>query len=500
MADYSESFDNGGVDTYRQLDRTDANGNSINNGFAAALVGVTPGPDNTNVRINDESVNDSKQFLVGAKWDFDLDFATLSSITSYQMWEYYTENDQDYGPAPTIFQYSPLDARQFTQELRLTSPTTGRFDYMLGLYYANGRSDRDFNRDIVGRGPPPANWDSKATTESMAAFAQLGYDITPNTLVTAGARLNHENISVRFEDQLTTPSSLFVGSADETAFTWKLALQQFFGDGLMAFGSVSTGYKGQAYDISSGFNQRRANNPIKSEDSINYEIGLKGQAFDDALQFQLVGFWTDYENYQAQGINNDVDPAQFEVTNVGKLRTRGIEFDGQLNPTDNLTLFGSAAYVDAKIREFPGANCYPRQTVAEGCVIVGGLPSQDLAGKPLNNSPEFKFNLGFNFEQPVSSGLELFLSGNYSWQSEVNFDLTQNPRLTQDAYGIANASIGIQDPDNNWRVTLFVNNLFDQNYVTRIIDDTSRNQPFILLQQATRNADRYFGARVRFGF
>lgn len=296
---------------------------------------------------------------------------------------------------------------------------------------------------------------------------------------------------------------MFLGSDAETAFTGKLALQQFFENDLMLFASIATGYKGQAYDISSGFNQARATNPIRSESSLAYEIGLKGQAFDNMAQFQLVAFWTDYDDFQAQGINNTLLVAQFELTNVGKLRTRGIEFESSFRPTEGLTLFTSAAYVDAKVREFPNAQCYFGQTVAQGCVFntASNQFVQDLAGESLANSPDFKFDVGFNYETPISTGVELVLNGNYTWQSEVNFSSNANPRSVQGAYGIGNASIGLQGSDDAWRVSLFVNNLFDQDYVARIVDDTStRSDPFILLQQVPRNANRFFGIRARFGF
>lgn len=502
ILDYSESSDNGGIDTYRRLDQVDGAGNPINQDFAEALVGVTPGPENRDVRINNENVNDSEQFLSAVKLDYDLGFATLSSISSYQSWDYYAENDQDYSAAPTIFQYGPINADQISQELRLTSPTSNAFDYLVGLYYANGTTDRHFTREVPGfLAFLRQNWDSRAKTESFAAFAQLGYDISDDTQLTAGGRLNREKVSVRFDDQRNTPSQVYEGSASETAFTWKVALQHDIGDEAMAFGSVSTGYKGQAFDISSGFNQRRADNPIASEDSINYEIGLKGQALGNRAQFQLVAFWSDYKDFQAQGINTSLPIAQFELTNVGKLRTRGIELDTVFTPSDSLTLFASAAFIDAKIRSFPFADCYFGQTEAQGCSYNAELDAdvQDLAGKDLNNSPDFKFNAGFNFEQPVSSSMGFFISGNYQWQSKVNFDLTQNPRDVQGAYGIADAAIGLQSADDAWRVSLFVNNLFDQDYVTRIIDDTPRNDPFILQQQVPRNAERYFGVRVRVG-
>lgn len=500
-ADYSEFFDNGGDNTFRQVTRTRADGTPANRQLD--LTGITPGPTNRRLRINDEAVNDSKQLLLSSRFSLDLDFATLTSITSYQSWKYRAQNDQDLQPIRDSFQDSVYDTRTVTQELRLTSPTDGDFDYILGVYIADGDTDRSFVRLAPNTPPLRQNWDSNASVRNYAAFAQLGYDISPKTLVSLGARLNYEKIDVFFQDNRTAIPGIFRGSDSDTAFTGKLSLQHFFDSGIMAFASVATGYKGQAYDISSGFNQRRADNPIRSESSVAYEIGLKGDALDGKAQFQLVGFWVDYDDFQAQGINNELIVPQFELVNVGKLRTRGIELETSIRPTDGLTVFASGAYVDAQIKEFSGANCYFGQTVAQGCVRnpASGLFSQDLAGKQLNNSPDFKFNVGLIYEKPIFGDVELVLNGNYTWQSGVNFDIGNNPRTKQPAYGLANASIGLQGDDKNWQVSLFVNNLFDQDYVTQIIDDTStRVDPFILLQQIPRNASRFFGIRARFGF
>lgn len=499
-ADYSEFFDNGGDNSFRQVDRVKADGTPGNQQLN--LTGITPGPTNRNLRINNEAVNDSQQLLLASRINVDLDFATLTSITSLQKWTYLAQNDQDLQPTPDIFQDSTYDTRTITQELRLTSPTDGAFDYILGVYFADGKTDRSFVRTATAP-PLRQNWDSEAQIRNYAAFAQFGYDLSAKTLVSLGLRLNHEEISVVFDDRRPGQLATFRGKDAETAFTGKLALQHFFDNGMMAFASVATGYKGQAYDISSGFSQRRADNPIRSEGSVAYEIGLKGQAFNKMAQFQLVGFWVDYDDFQAQGINNELIVPQFELVNVGKLRTRGVELETTLNPADGLTVFASGAYIDARVTEFPNAQCYFGQTVAQGCVrnATTGLSSQNLAGSQLNNSPDFKFNIGFNYEQPLSSKVELAMNGNFTWQSDVRFDLTGNPRTTQGAYGLANAAIGLQSPDETWHVSLFVNNLFDQDYVTQIIDDTStRVDPFIILQQIPRNARRFFGARVRLKF
>ena len=55
----------------------------------------------------------------------------------------------------------------------------------------------------------------------------------------------------------------------------------------------------------------------------------------------------------------------------------------------------SAAYIDAKFDEYPGAPCYPTQTAAQGCVATtdnaGNINLvQDASGKPMPNSPKFK--------------------------------------------------------------------------------------------------------------
>ncbi|MCH5373879.1 MAG: TonB-dependent receptor, partial [Planctomycetes bacterium] len=494
IAEYIDEWNNAGSDLFYEVNPA----NDID------LTGIEPGVDNVNARINDEEVNDTEQTLLAAKLNVDLGFATFSSITSYQKWDYYFENDQDQSADPTIFQFGPYLAEQVTQEFRLTSPATERFDYLVGLYYADGETDRAFNREV----PPflsflQQSWDSTAETTSYAAFAQIGYDITPTTHLIVGARINNEDIGVRFEDGRFSPPEVFEGSDSESAFTGKIALQHYLENDWMAFGSISTGYKGQAYDISSGFDQRRADNPIESEDSLNYEIGLKGQAWDGRAQLQFVAFLTDYDNFQAQGINNELIIPQFELTNVGELRTQGLEFDGTFFPTENLSVFASAAYIDAEVREFPNANCYFGQTEAEGCVLDPGSGQfvQDLAGGKLSNSPDLKFNVGFNYDRQISAGMGLFVSGNYSWQDDVNFSIEQNPRTVQESYGIANAEIGLQGRDGRWSVSIFANNLFDESYVSRIIDDTSdRAEPYILLKQTPRNLDRYFGGRVRIGF
>lgn len=471
-------------------------------GFAFDRNGVEAGKGANQVRFDKDPVADNEQTSLIGKIDLDLGFATLTSVSGYQDWSYEFGQDVDLTNLALIFQGGPYSSTQFTQELRLTSPSADGFEYMFGLYFADADTDRAFTRGPLAR----ANWDSTATTKSYAAFTQLSYDLGAATTISGGARVNHEKIGVRFEERnLPTPVT-FAGSDSDTAVTGKLSLQHFVTPEVMAFASLATGYKGQAYDISSGFNQRRVDNPVREETSMSYELGFKGRMLDNRLSFALTGFWTDYDDFQAQSARVTPDAGVVvELNNVGKLRTKGVEFEGSFEIADGFDISGSAAYTDAKIRQFDGAQCYSGQTAATGCTFDATLNRnvQDLTGSRLANSPEFKYTLGTSYETPLgSSPLSAFVNLNYNWQSDVTFDLFGNPLTQQDSFGIVNLSLGLKESDNeNWKVTAFVNNLFDKEYSAGIAD----NRAFfggnvVLTQQLARNYSRYGGLRLKVGF
>jgi iron complex outermembrane receptor protein len=497
IGDHSERDVLGNAPTYLTLPT-----GALSFGSAFDRSGVEVGPGADTVRFDSDPVADDETNTLIAKVNIDLDFATLSSISSYQDWSYVFGADVDGTSNPTVFQGGPYSSRQYTQELRLTSPSTDTFEYLFGLYYANAETDRGFTRGPAAR----ANWDSTASTKSLAAFTQMSYHLGDDTTLTAGGRLNRESIAVRFEERNLAIPVTFSGADSDTAATGKLSLQHYLTPEVSAFVSVATGYKGQAYDVSSGFTQRRADTPVRPETSLSYEAGLRGRVLDNSATFSLTAFWSDYDDFQTQSaVVTQTAGIVVELNNVGKLRSRGIELEGNIEVADGFDLFGSAAYTDAVIRSFPNANCFTGQTAAQGCTLNVALNRnvQDLAGGRLANSPEFKLTAGSAFS--TASGMEgadFFANLNYNWQSAVNYDLFGNPLTRQGAYGIVNLSFGLRDNvDENWSVTAFVNNLFDQQYSAGITD--GRNffgGSVVLTQQLARNYSRYAGVRVRMGF
>lgn len=520
IGDYSHQSQLGTARTYRQVSATNIAGFLGGYPLGPTLVGITPGRNNYRVRLDTDPSSKSETVSLIGKMALDLGGVELASITAYQDWKYNFDEDVDgtelKAPGatnPIVSQGGPFHAKQFSQELRLSSQGGGPLNYLIGAYYANSDTTRSFKRGPIAAFV--AEWDAKAGNENIAGFAQFDYSLTDTTRISAGGRLAHQTIDVRFS-RLNPPLTegncgiTCTGSSGETSTTGKISLQQDLADKVMAFASVSSGYKGQGYDVASGFTPAKAMAPVDSEHSTAYELGVKSRFLDNRVQLNVTGFWTDYRDYQAQAaVISPSGAIQLGLNNVGKLRTKGVEVELAAKPIDRWLISGSAAYVDAKIREFPTADCYTGQVVeptGPGChrVTSGGASRnvQDLAGARLANAPRFKFNISTNYDIMLTDAFDGFIGLNYQHQSGVNFDLFQNPLTRQGAYGVFDANIGFKssDPDRGFKVTGFVNNLFDKHYVSNLADVRSTYNGIVLSQTLPRNSQRYFGIRVKYQY
>lgn len=480
--------------------------------LAPALAGVTPGPENRNVRMDDPGYADNRNASVSGTLSWKRDLHTLTSVTTWQDWKYefladYDGSETDLVGALTrgashggVTQGGPYRSRMLTQELRVTSNGDGQFNYLGGLYFSDSDNDRAFTRAPT---LSPARWEASAGNRTLAAFTQADYKLTPATRLNAGLRYNRETIDVDFTNRIPATPTRFAGKNTDSVVTGKLALQHDVARNVMVYGSYATGYKGAGYDISTGFDQSRVRLPVAPETSKAYEIGLKSRFLRNRLQVNATAFHTDYDDFQAQ--SNRIDPVtnltQNAVMNVGALRTRGVELELAGKPINTLLLEGSLAWVDAIVKEFPLANCYPGQTLAEGCRQVSGASVQDLAGKRLANAPKLKIGLGATYNFPLFEHYSGIANVNYQYQSAVNFDLGNNPLTVQKGYGVVNGSIALSDPARGFKITLYVNNLFEKSYATFIGDNFNFYRgAHVLTQTLPRNSQRYVGLRVKYEF
>jgi iron complex outermembrane recepter protein len=480
-------------------------------------------PHNRKIRQDERAGGDARTYgaTLHAAYTLDPDGkflpgATLTYIGSFDRYRMFDFQDTDGTDVPFLLYYpvanpAGLDhgsrirgyfhTNSVTQELRLTSPGHQPFRYTAGLWYAHNALDRFFDR-----GPVFQNIQYLAVSHNTtySAYTDFAWDVVPKLTLVGGFRLNRQEIDYSFDNYTASPPFHLAGANSQNAITGKVGAQYHFTHDIMAYATFSTGYKGQAYDLVSTFNARTASRmPVPSETAKNYEVGLKTSLFDHKLNLNAAAFWTDFTGFQTQVTSFLPDGTFLTALNsVGKLRSRGIELDMQARPTRRLQINGAAAFTDAKITDFPNGPCYTGQTLAQGCYVdATNSRVQDLKGKRLNNAPKFKFNIGGEYDVPIGADYQGFLTFAYRWQSKINFSLSQDPATVQRSYGIFDAGIGASTGEGRYKLTFFVNNLFDKQYAANLVNTSSgfNNGGSVAATgtawQPARDAYRYIGVR-----
>ncbi|WP_235976579.1 TonB-dependent receptor [Sandaracinobacteroides hominis] len=417
------------------------------------------------------------------------DMFDVSSITGYYHFRQYDLNNVSGEAYPASFSQK-ADFTQFSEELRFQSKFSGPFNMLLGAFYAHGKFVFNTDAYIVPLPLDPINntyvtfkRDNGFQTDSMSFFLEGTYDITEQLELSAGARYSMES---RNSYQRSLPGHI----AFSGAFPGGLELTDRYNDDNLSpqvtlrwkpqpdttvYASYKQGFK------AGGFNISQVLNPASTVESGRYgsetaeggEIGLRTLQFDRALSFSLTAYYYLYSDLQVQFF----DPTTVSLTagNAGELRTMGVEADinWRVPGVDGLSLRGAAAFNDAEYRNFIG-QCYPGQTIAQGCDQLpanGTFNGQDYAGRTPPKAPKFAGRVGADFLLPLSdNGMGLRFSGDVGYTSSYAFTDALRPDAWQKGYAKVDAAISLDGPDDRWQVSLIGRNLTNKLVVTSAND------------------------------
>lgn len=514
------------------------------------LAGIPIGPDNVAIRTDYPAGGRSHDAGGGLKAqytfgdDSPLARYVLSSITSYQNYRMNDYQDID-GIDADVLTYTLINGKPSgfsggqsqtgvfgvksrTEELRLTSPDSGAFRYLVGLWYGDNRLERELKKGPVGS---IASWyNAHARNTSYALFGQSSWEFVKDTSLITGLRLNREDTSYDYTSFVAPPSTtrtpqLYLTQKDgNNDVTGKVGLEHHVNRDTMVYGLFSTGHKGVAYDLTSSLTPAiAANQPVPAETAKNFELGAKLSLLDNRAMLNLAAFRTTFKGFQQSAGFIDPD-GQYRTTlhSIGGLRTSGLEADMSWRLTRELMLNGGFAYTRAIITEFQNGPCYNVLSADGKSVVPGGNCAvnpafnnnrvANLAGKTLPNAPKIKLNLGAQYDLPLPSrSFDGFVNTAYRFQSATQYSLNQDPNTIQGAYGIANLGLGIRDKKDAYKLSFYVNNLFDKRYATGLGSSLGSNysvkapNPDVHLVNYTtwmpaRDYKRYFSVRLDMTF
>jgi iron complex outermembrane receptor protein len=452
---------------------------------------------------------------------------TVKSITGYRDTDASYSNATDYAPISIVYVDYGDEFKQTTQEFQLISPSDSAFTYMAGLYYYNQDADtvRDVTlgddflagfiepvvapsvapllgldpstlteaqlaliSTIVGFGPVGSKVTNSGNveTESYAAYFNGSYDFAERWTLGFGLRYSTEDKKVNWlldgrnsgvfgigstnvepGDTTTAPTPL-VNDRSDSFLSPAISLSYAVTDQSNLYAKYSSGYKSGGFNLDYiNEDELAANSGLEfGKETVDaYEIGLKNTFMNGRFTLNLAAFYSEYNDYQ---VNQFVDLGEgrtsIRITNAAKVVTQGLEGEFNLQATDNLSLQGSAGYLDATFDSFPG----------------GGTAGADVSGNDLTNAPEWTASLGGVYTRDIpalDSTLLTRLDMTYSDGYFTTADNIQTMTLAStqvvpfgyiDSMTQLNGRIGLMSNDGRYEAYLWGRNLTDED---GLVDD-----------------------------
>jgi outer membrane receptor protein involved in Fe transport len=447
---------------------------------------VDSDPLNRRTAYSDPYKFEGDQYDLLAEFNYEFDWAVLNSTTSYDHFDVQSQIDSEQSAFTAAVFLDRQESDAFGQEFRLTSQGDGPVSWMTGAYYYDNdftRGSLDANKPILVLGPdivplpPPFNgaagdqssFRSLSDTRHWSLFGQLDWQATERMKLSAGLRYIDEekSIDVRSSYQVaalpslalnTTVPTPVVADRSNDGLAWNLNALFDVADDTTVYATVSEGYKAGGYngDWDATGALTAAKREFDDETVLNLEAGLKSRFWDDQATLNLSVFRSEFDDFQ----NASFLGLNFLVRNAEKVVTQGIELDGSVRPVTGLTIDYAATYLDAQYDKFTNGACYfgrtPTNAAERTC---------DLSGETLPNAPDWRTNLGLQYEQPLAAGTG-FVRADWAYSSDQIVDTALDPRAEQGSYGLLSARLGWRN--ERYSVSLWGDNLTDETVMTAV--------------------------------
>ncbi len=385
----------------------------------------------------------------------DLNVTAVSNYTDIDIY-YGEESDSSTNALLTV----DIDqgARQFSQELRISSET-GRANWVAGLYYLDVDSSMFQMLDVPIFSGTPFGYRSlsfaDSKTRSWAMFGHVEFDMADEWKLTAGVRWTdddkkHENfvdeVDVGYGRVLDFTRATVGDLTHYSEGDWagKLALDWTPSDNMLIYGSITRGHKSGGFNASIDGAIPVSEMRFEAEILTSYELGLKATLFGGNTRLNSSAFYYDYKDYQAFDLRGLA-----AVISNRDAKVSGAEIELTTVPAEGWLLNLGASFLDTTVKDF-------------------GLSTGLLVDRKAPMSPEFSLNGLLRKEWQLSSG-RIGVQVDVSHVGKQYFAGSNAPTSLASAYTTVGARLAFAS-DKNWEVAVFGQNLTDEDYVVYVYD------------------------------
>lgn len=427
----------------------------------------------------------------------DLGFAELTSATGLGKYDELGNRDQtdlliglqySYESFPnfTAITEEAVQSKFINQEVRLVSKGDKRYNWIIGGFY-NENDTQSYSQEFTPNHPFSNRADdleydafSNSKNKEIAAFGEIGFDITEAWQVTVGGRYfeydlksvsdavvpffadpSYERTTLEGIEEIAYDPN---NAAKDDGTLFKINTSYAVNDDVNIYATISEGFR---LGGSNGIAPCPAVLPdtqtlcalpdeqnFAPDTTTNYEIGVKSTLMDGKLTLNGAIYLLNWDGILLEGATENGGLTFFQ--NGGTAQSKGVEVSFDYAPTEAFNIRGNYAYTNAKLTsDAPGLYT---EDAFFGITAdnTGGIDGDRLPG-----SPEHQFSLFGDYTQGLSGGQDIVYRAGLSYTSDIlqRVGSIANGE-TLDGYLLANASISYQE--ENWDLTLYANNLFDE--------------------------------------
>jgi len=405
---------------------------------------------------------------VGAIVNWDIGGVTVTSITDYIEIEKDYAEDGDGGLGVTLEQFTITKAEQFLQEIRVNGGSEDSFLWNVGAFYYTNDTDSNFAIDFLpgfGAGNPFPPWLQQTFTISektnWSVFANTEFRLSDSVTLIAGLRYFEEDQDregYRLRNSFIPPFDGAIDREHESNVkfdNWagKVELDWHLEDGGLLYASISRGVRPGLLD--SEREVRGQLFPFLDEEELTaYEIGYKADIMD-SVRLNTAIYYYDYKDRQTRAFEG-FESFLFNVDS----EVYGLDVELTAQVTDRIQFSLNAGFLEGTIKDL---------------VLGGDLDSTSPTFNPragttrdtdLPNAPDTQISASVNYTLPFDDGASLDFVFSGSYRSDTDSEAQNNPVQAIDSYSLFNTRITYFSASEKWEAGVYLNNMFDEEYVT----------------------------------
>lgn len=418
------------------------------------------------------------QFGASVKIETELKKGTLTSITAFNNSDDTYLGDNDLTKLSVSSWGRNQKLKNFSQEIRITSPRDKKFSYVGGLYFLDervgGRDTFSLTKDFLplaevllekkfGRYSnylETATTNSRISSQSAALFFSGNYKINPQLTFNTGLRFTSENKTLTYYQPLSYFSdkgkdvgaidyyATDIGSEDapyktstlDNVLSGEVSLNYEINPFSMVYLKFSRGFKGAGFNTSVSGDSTGATLVFKPEYVNSFELGFKSK-FNERTRLNGAIFYVDYRNKQEildQGY-------KIEVANAAKTNGLGAELEFNIM-YKQLRVDVSGGVVGMRYREFE-------------------FGEEDYSGNQLLKAPNATFSIAPQYTIELGGKYRILLGSNINYTGKAYNDISNAEIIARKAVTLVNARAALMPKNGKWSIALWGKNLTDARYI-----------------------------------